>query len=50
MTEEQKRQPRKGLITKFLTQDVLYMIIVNMPSEAEMEKAIRIAEATGERK
>jgi hypothetical protein len=43
MTEEEKRRPRQTLIGRLLTQDVLYMMIVNMPTQEEMNHAMAIA-------
>ncbi|KAF2649579.1 hypothetical protein K491DRAFT_697956 [Lophiostoma macrostomum CBS 122681] len=45
MTEEQKRMPRKGLIGRLLTENVLYLMVVNMPSQEEMQHAMILAQA-----
>jgi hypothetical protein len=45
MTEEQKRMPRKGLIGRLLTEDVVYLMVVDMPSQAEMQHAMMLAQA-----
>jgi hypothetical protein len=43
LTEEEKRRPKQTLIGRLLTQDVLYMMIVNMPSQEEMNHALAVA-------
>ncbi|KAF2796343.1 hypothetical protein K505DRAFT_300412 [Melanomma pulvis-pyrius CBS 109.77] len=43
LTEEEKRRPKQTLIGRLLTQDVLYMMIVNMPTQEEMNHALAVA-------
>jgi hypothetical protein len=43
LTEEEKRRPKQTLIGRLLTQNVLYMMIVNMPSQEEMNHAMAVA-------
>lgn len=43
LTEEEKRRPKQTLIGRLLTQDVLYMMIVNMPTQEEMNHALALA-------
>jgi hypothetical protein len=38
---------RQGPMRRLLRQDVLYLMVVNLPSEVEMEKVRRQVEAAG---
>lgn len=35
-----KGQRKKGIIKKILQQDVLYLLIVNLPTEQEMQESV----------
>ncbi|ORY00319.1 hypothetical protein BCR34DRAFT_494705, partial [Clohesyomyces aquaticus] len=43
LTEEEKRRPKQTIIRRLLTQDVLYMMVVNMPTQQEMDHALAVA-------